>query len=192
MKHPIIRVSFFFGLACALVAFSFFLFLYWQKADALSIGRLAADAFSAFLFVIAAIWYFKKVVRRGSLHFWEGLSVGFLTNLFATIISATGIYLFITLIDPQVLTRHIAEMQGMLIRNKAKYVIIGNGEANFNTLLASVGQTTGKNIFWDEILKKLVVTVLVPIVAMLFRRQPYSLLNPGEPPVRPSVKKKGR
>jgi len=190
MKHPLFKVSFFFGLASAMIAFSFFLFLYWRGADALGMGRLAADAFNAFLFIVAAIWYYKRVVRKGLLHLWEGLSIGFLTNLFATLISSAVIYLFITRIDPQVLNTHIHEMQQMLLRNKVKYEIIGQGKVDFNQLLSTIGKTTATNIFWDEVLKKGGVIILVPVVALLLRRQPYSLMNPGEPPLKPSVKKK--
>ena len=189
IKHPIFKTSFYFGLISAFVAFSFFLFLYWRGADALSISRLAADAFNAFLFIVAAMWYYKRVVRKGLLHLWEGLSIGFLTNLTATLISSTVIYLFITWIDPQVLHTHIHEMQQMLLRNKVKYEIIGQGKVDFNQLVATIGKTTVSNIFWDEVLKKLVVTILVPVVALLLRRQPYSFINPGDQAIKPSIKK---
>lgn len=190
MRQPILKVSFLFGLAGGLVAFSFFLFLYFKGKDALGDAR-AADLFNSFLFVVASIWYFKKVVRRGWLHFWEGLSVGFFTNLVGALVSATLIQVFINQVDTTILPGHLRSLeQNTLIRHKKDYVKLA-GEANFQKQLEETRLTTATDMFWDELLRKVLLIGIFPVLltSAFFRRQSYSLINPGETPIRPPVKK---
>jgi hypothetical protein len=189
MRHPILKVSFLFGLACGVVAFSFFLFLYFKGKDALGDAR-AADLFSSFLFVVASIWYFKKVVRRGWLHFWEGLSVGFLTNLIGALVSATLIQVFITQVDSHVLPKHVQVLEQMMLQHQKDYVELA-GEENFRQQLEQTRLTPPIAMFWDELMRKVLFIGVFPVllISAFFRRQTYSLINPGETPIRPPVKK---
>ena len=175
------KVSLVFGLVCGGIAFSFFLFVYFRAEDALSGGRLLLDAFSTFLFIVAAIWYYRRTRGRGRLHFWEGLTIGFLTNLISALVSAGLVYGFITFIDPAVLPRHLAALEEMLLARKDQYVALA-GEKNFQQQLAETRLTTPGIIFWDEWFKKMLLMLAVPVVTLLLRRQPYSLINPGGPP----------
>ncbi|MES2732178.1 MAG: DUF4199 domain-containing protein [Bacteroidota bacterium] len=181
MKHAILKVAFFFGLVSGGVAFTFFLFLYWKATDPLNNGRLLMDCLSGLLFVIAALLYFRKVIRGGWLHFWEALSIGFLTNLLSALVSAVLILLFITKVDTSVLPTHLHQLEQMLLLRKKEYVILA-GEDNFKRQLEQTRLTTPMDMFWDELGKKGIIGFfLVLFVSILLRRQTYSIINPGGP-----------
>ena len=183
MKNAILKVSLFFGLVCGIVAFLFFLLLNLRGMNALGSAR-NPDFLSALLFMVGALWYFRRMIRGGLLHFWEGLSVGFLTVLVGAVVSASLVNLFITRVDTGVLPRHLGELAQMRVARKEHYLALEKSEANFERMQAQIRQTTPSAMFWDEVLKKVLLVGLAPVLiaSIVFRRQPYSLFNPGGPP----------
>ena len=183
MKNAILKISLSFGLVCGVVAFLFFVFLNSRGMNALGSAR-NPDLLSSLLFTVGAIWYFRRMVRGGLLHFWEGLSVGFLTVLIGAVVSASLVNLFITRVDTGVLPRHLGELERMRIERKEHYLALEKSEANFERMQAQIRETTPSAMFWDEVLKKVLLVGLAPVLiaSVVFRRQPYSLFNPGGPP----------
>jgi hypothetical protein len=196
MKYPILKVSSFFGLLSGVVAFSFFLFLYWKGANPLNNSRLLMDCLSGLIFVIGALLYFRKAVRGGWLHFWEAIAVGLLTNLIAILVSAFLINLFITQVDTRVLPGHLHQLeQTLLLQRKKEDTILAKDPSLkeqvakarlstpvFQQLLKDARLTTPGDMFWDELGKKgMIGFFLVLFVSILLRRQTYSLINPGGP-----------
>ena len=91
-RQQIFRYSITFGLLAGLGCFLFFVAMYFTKSDPLSLRR--PDIGINIILIWAAIWYFKRN-NGGYLHFYEGFSIGFLTNIIAALVSGILVYLFI-------------------------------------------------------------------------------------------------
>lgn len=177
--HPIVKTSFLFGLAGGLVSFSYFLLLYARGADALGNLKMLDLISSSLLFVIVSIWYYRRMVRKGFLHLWEGLAVGFLTNLIGAVLSASCVALFISFVDPAILTSHIAALERLLLDNKAVYVKQG-GEQGYAAQLKNLVTITAGTMFWDELIRKVFLIGIFPvfITSIFLRKQEYSIFTP--------------
>src|SRR5690606_31263490 len=91
-------LSLLFGLIAGVVCFLFFLMLYAGNENPLRERR--PDIGINILFIFLAIWIYKRR-QKGILHFYEGFSVGFLTNIIASFVTGVSIYIFIKWVDPR-------------------------------------------------------------------------------------------
>ncbi len=167
MKSKVISLALFFGGICGLLSFLFFLALYSTQPDPLSLRR--PDLGFNVLFVFLSIWYYRKK-SGGYLQFYEGFSVGFLTNLIAALISAFSIYLFLILIDITPFTTWISEGKKFLIEQKVSMSQIMS-EENFNSQLKAFDNARPHQLIFDELIFKQFAVVAVSLTAMALRRQ---------------------
>lgn len=89
--NPIVRKSLIFGSIAGGVCFLFFLVMYFLNPNPLALRR--PDLGINIIFIGVAIWYYKRE-NGGYLHFYEGFSLGFLTNIIAALLTGVLIFYF--------------------------------------------------------------------------------------------------
>lgn len=169
-NKPLLKIPLMFGAATGVMAFLFFLGLYF--IGVMPLGNKRVLDFGIYLIMlISACWYYRKKVGNGYMHFWEGLTIGYVVNSVGAFVSGWLVYLFITFVDPSVFTAYLAEMQQLLMQGKPE-LVKGIGEAEFQIMVKNVAATHPGELITDEVSKKTVMAVLpILVVSLLFRRQ---------------------
>ena len=169
-NKPLLKIPLVFGAATGVMAFLFFLALYF--IGVMPLGNKRALDFGIYLIMmIAACWYYRKKIGNGYMHLWEGLTACYVVNTVGAFISGWLVYLFITYIDPGVFASYLVEMKQLLVQGKAE-LVKNIGEAEFKIMLKNVADTHPGDLITDELSKKTVMAVLpILIISLLFRRQ---------------------
>lgn len=150
------------GLAC----FLFFLGLYSIEPNPLNLRR--PDIGINIIMIWAAIWYYKRF-NGGILHFYEGFTIGFLTNLIGAIISGLLIFLFIEIVDYKPFETWLIEGKNFLIREKKMIKEILN-EENFERQLASFDTAKSYQLIFDELMFKQLSIIPISLMSLVMRK----------------------
>lgn len=169
-NKPLLKIPLIFGVATGAMAFLFFLALYF--IGVMPLGNKRALDFGIYLIMmVAACWYYRKKVGNGYMHFWEGLTIGYVVNSVGAFVSGWLVYLFMVWVDPSVFVWYLTEMKQLLIEGKPD-LVKSIGEAEFQIMLKNVARTHPGDLITDELSKKTVMAVLpILIISLLFRRQ---------------------
>ena len=170
MKHPILKYSLFFGSLAAACCIAVALIQYYTL-HVCPFGRYKAPAYGInVIFIFVAIWYYR-INRGGFLSFGEGFAIGFLTNIFAAILTGFVLYIFVQFVDNQPITLWIQE--NLITMQRMKEVHIKQfGEESFKQILAQSQQINNSAVFFDEITKKQLCIVAVSLISVILRRHP--------------------
>ncbi|MPR35163.1 DUF4199 domain-containing protein [Salmonirosea aquatica] len=176
-NKPLLKIPLIFGAATGVMAFLFFLGLYLIGVMPLG-NKRTLDIGIYLIMMISACWYYRKKVGHGYMHFWEGLTIGYVVNSVGAFVSGWLVYLFIAWIDPGLFVRYLAEMKQLLMQGKPE-LVKRIGEVEFQAMLKSVSQTKPGELITDELSKKTVLAVLpILIISLLFRRQAPETAHP--------------
>lgn len=169
-NKPLLKIPLQFGAATGIVAFLFFLGLY--SLDVMPLGNKRSMDLGIFIIMMAAAcWYYRKKIGGGYMHFWEALTVCYVVNTVAAFITGWLIYLFITFVDPSVFLVYLEEMKQLLAQGKGE-LVKNIGEADYQVMLNSIGETKPETLITDELSKKTVMAVLpILIISLILRRQ---------------------
>lgn len=167
MKKLIFRFSLIFGGLAGLSCFLFFLAMYWSNSNPLGMRR--PDIGFNIIFILVAIWYFKRY-RGGYLHFYEGFSVGFLTNVIGALVSGILIYLFLELVDMRPYTVWLMEGKKLLLSQKETFGKIMSDES-FREQLLSFDKTRTWQVILDELMFKQLAIIFISLISMVMRKQ---------------------
>jgi hypothetical protein len=170
-KNIYVQVSAVFGLLGAVLILFYFLGFYWLNKNPL----LYMSTFDLVIPVICmalAMFYFRDKKMAGTMHFWEGLIIGFLTNFIATFLSALVIYFLIVFIDTGLLSRHVADLQQLVLQAKEQ-IDTQFGKDAFEQTLQKVAATTGSDVAIDIFIKKFLICLFASgfIAAVLRKNQ---------------------
>jgi hypothetical protein len=173
-NKPILKVSLAFGAVTALLAFCYFLVLYFAKIAPL--GNIRVPDFGLYIIMMAtANWYYRKQFGNGLLHLWEALTICYVVNSIGALLTGWLIYGFVTWIDTSVFTTYLAESQRLILTTRDQ-LVKSLGAAEFQKMLSEVAQTKPSDLVSDEFAKKSVMAVLpIVIISLLFRRQDYGV-----------------
>ena len=167
MRKKILNISLIYGIVTGVVCFLFFLMLYQGTPNPL--GAMRPFIGFNILFIFLAIWIFKKR-QGGFLHFYEGFSIGFLTNIIGALTSGILIFLFVKLIDPAPFDNWIKESLNFLTSQKKELSTFLN-EESYQKQLASFADAKPYQIILDELAYKQFAVVAIMLIAMALRKQ---------------------
>ncbi|MGR3809898.1 DUF4199 domain-containing protein [Jiulongibacter sp. NS-SX5] len=167
MKNKIIKISVIWGLIAGLVCFLFFLSIY--AVDDNPLIKKRPDIGINILFIFLATWIYKKR-RKGYLHFYEGFSIGFLTNLIAALFSGLAIYLFLKFYDIQPYLNWNAYSKQFLLEQKEALDTVLN-EESFNLQLKSFDEIKPYRVILDDLMFKQFAIVAIMLISMALRKQ---------------------
>lgn len=177
IKSKIIRSSLIYGSFAAIICIAVALIQYYGLHKS-PFGRYKVPAFGInIIFIIVATWTYRAN-NLGVLSFTEGFSIGFMTNLFAAIFTATVFFLFIQLIDipygkNQAIMLWVQEnIKGI---EKIKESHIQNfGVKEYESLIAQAKEVPSAfYVFIDEIVKKQICIIAITVISIIFRRHSY-------------------
>ena len=168
-NKAILRYSLFYGSLAAISCLIFFISLYFVNGNPLMFKR--PDIGFNIIFIWFAIWNFRRH-NGGTLHFYEGFSVGFLTNMIAALITGISIYLYLVFIDIQPLSNWIASSKQVLIDQKATFSIILD-ERNYQAQLESLSNAKPYQVILDELMFKQFAIIAITLLTMILRRLEY-------------------
>lgn len=169
-NKPILKIPVIIGLITGLLTFAYFLGLY--ALDVNPLGNIRTPDFGIHIITICyACWYFRKKIGLGWMHLWEGLTIGYVLNMTAAFLTGWLVYLFVTIIDPQIFTDYLNNMEHLLLDGKEK-LVEQIGEEEFGVLLSNVKDTDPSTLISDEISKKFVIGIIpILLISLFFRRQ---------------------
>jgi hypothetical protein len=94
INKPILKLSLIFGVITALLAFSYFLVLYFLKIQPLSKNIRVPDFGLYIIMMATATWYYRQRVGKGLLHLWEALTICYVVNSMGALLTGWLIYGF--------------------------------------------------------------------------------------------------
>lgn len=121
------------------------------------------------LTMVFAVLYLKNGRKNRILHFWEGLSINYAINFSLAIVSASLISIWLQ-VRPEILQEYITwsveflNKMGPQVENQL-------GKEAFQAQITEIQNTSIKDIWWDEFLKKSLLGLLIgPLVAVIMRK----------------------
>jgi Protein of unknown function (DUF4199) len=166
LRKLVVKYALIFGLLAGLGCFLFFLAKYATKGNPLNERR--PDIGINIILIWASIWYFKRN-RGGQLHFYEAFSVGFLTNLVASLFCGLLLFLFIEFYDHTPFITWAAEGKALMLREKETFSRILNDET-FRKQLLSFDKLKPYQIILDDLMFKQLAIVPISLLSMAMRR----------------------
>lgn len=166
-KRQVLTYSLIFGLSAGVLCFLFFLMLYSGNDNPLQSRR--PDIVINILLIFLAIWFFRSR-NNGTLHFYEGFSIGFLTNIIASLFTGSAIYFFVKFVDPSPFQNWISAGKQFLIDQKTSLDKFLN-EESFKLQLESFDNAMPYQIILDDLMFKQFAIVAIMLISMALRRQ---------------------
>lgn len=114
---------------------------------------------------------YKDYRNDGYLHFWQGISVGFIVIFPAVILFSIAFYLVFEL-NPELLEAYKDGARVMLENKKDLYIERFSEEQYFQQLTAVDNETAARllfSTFWKKIIAGFLIT---PVVAIILRKKP--------------------
>ncbi|TAH08256.1 MAG: DUF4199 domain-containing protein [Runella slithyformis] len=175
-NQSLIKVPGVFGAITSILCFFYFLALYAVGITPLG-NKKILDFGIHIIMMVAAVWYYRKYVGHGMLHLWEALSICYVLNTFAAILTGWFIYGFLTYGDPAVFTNYLAEMNQLIVSTKGQ-LIKELGQAEYQKMLADVANIKPADLISDELAKKTVLAIFPALViSLIFRKQDYGVFQ---------------
>lgn len=176
-SHPLLKIPLLAGLTTGVLCFLYFLALYLVGVPALGNIRVL-DYGIHIIVMIGTMWYYRKSIGQGRMHLWEGLTIGYVLNTTAALVTGWLIYLFVTQIDPGVWVEYVANSKKLLLEGK-KQIVDQFGPETFNEQWIKASTMQPGVLLPDELTKKTALGVLpILIISLIFRKQDYSVINP--------------
>ncbi len=174
--HPLLKIPLLAGLTTGILCFLYFLALYALGVPALGNVRVL-DYGIHIIMIVATIWYYRKYIGHGRLHLWEGITIGYVLNTVAALVTSWLIYFFVTQVDAGVFAEYVVNSKKLLLAGK-KQIIDQFGPETFNEQWTKASTMQPGVLLPDELTKKTALAVLpVLIISLLFRKQDYSVLQ---------------
>lgn len=175
-NHPLLKLPLLAGLLTGALCFGYFLALYAIGVPALGNVRVL-DYGIHIIMMVATVWYYRKYIGQGRLHLWEGITIGYVLNTVAALVTGWLVYFFVTQVDPGVFAEYVVNSKKLLLEGK-KQLVDQFGPETFNEQWTKVSTMTPGVLLPDELTKKTALAVLpVLIISLIFRKQDYSVLQ---------------
>lgn len=160
----------------SLICGAFLLLLFWVSYrfgsnPMIDFKHMFFDLIIFILFVLFSCKEFKSYKNGGILHFWQGMTLGFLTYAPATIIFAVGVAIFFW-VDPNLLEDFKVQALQYMEGNKAEF-LNDMSEEQFATQLGTIQTVTTTQMISGGAFKKFMAGFFVtPVVAIILRKKP--------------------
>ncbi len=167
-KRKIFKYSLIFGSLTALACLLFFIANYFINGNPLYLRR--PDLGFNLLFIFLGVWFYKRS-EGGYLHFYEGFSIGFLTNLIAALIVGICLYFFIQLVDNEPFTKLISTSKAQMLSQKEVFLKAKTfTEESFDAQIKSFDNARPSQLILDELMFKQIAIVAIGIISMALRK----------------------
>lgn len=169
--HPLVTVPVKYGLFGGFFSIVLFLILYFLGKNPLVVAGIFDFGLILIpIFIFFSIKEFRDYRNNKELRFWQGMTVGFINYVTIATVSALFIWLFLTLIDEQLLTSYIGDRTALLVENKQQF-IESLGDITYEETLVELENTTAYIIAVDDFLKKVFIGLFLTIIFSVILRR---------------------
>ena len=160
----------------SLICGAFLLLLFWVsyrfgRNPMVDFRHMFFDLIIFVLFVLFSAKEFKSYRNEGILHFWQGMTLGFLTYAPATLIFVVGMAIFFW-IDPNLLEDFKVQAMEYLENNREEF-LNDMSEEQFTTQLDQIKTVTTAQMISGAAFKKFMAGFFVtPVIAIILRKKP--------------------
>ena len=171
-KNNILGTSAFFGLSGGALGFLNFIIAKMMGLNPFPAPTDFPWVISSLLLItsiVAAIYYFRKVLNGSTLHLWQGLFIGFCVWTIFMVVECTGIFVFLSF-NHEYMTAYLNTLVADLVSHKAIY-LKQYKEADFNVFVEQIKQTSVSQMVLDGFIKKSIPAPFVIFIASLALRK---------------------
>ncbi len=167
-----IRNSIRFALGCGImICVLFILARYFESNPFIDINHLFADLFIFALFIYFACKDFKQFRNEGILHFWQGMTIGFVTYALAAVIFLVFLAVHFN-VDETLLADYKVDALSFLEKRSAEY-IEQFGQNQYEEQKVAIEETKVQSLILQATLKKLLAGLFVtPVISIILRKKP--------------------
>lgn len=158
-----------YGAVCGTFLIAAFLIAVFLDSNPfVDIRHLGVDVIIMSLFIYFATVDYKKSINEGVLHFWQGMSIGFIVYLLGSLIFV--VYLSIHFqIGPDLLDTYVLDATRYLEERSAVY-IEKFGEDQYQDQLDAIKMIKPGELTLSSIMKKLIAGLFVtPVISIILR-----------------------
>lgn len=165
--NPLLKTAINYGAMSALASFAVFVALYYKGLNPLGPGSWLG-AWIPIVFICLGTNFYRSHCLNGFISYGQSFKIGFLISLASGFLFALLIYIFVTLIDGNVIEVYKEEMRiGM---EEAKFIF---SRDMYEQGLESIEKLTITTIAYNDFFMKVIGGVLVSLItAAIYRKQP--------------------
>lgn len=171
IANPLIAVPVKYGLVGGILSILVFVIIYLLGNNPLIIfGKFDFSFLLLPIFIAFSLKDFRDYWNDKSMQFWQGMTIGFINYSVIAIISAIFILLFLSFVDPNLLTEYISNRSLLIIEMKDE-MIKTMGQNVYETTYQEVQETTAYVLALDDFLKKIFIGLFLTIIlCVIFRK----------------------
>lgn len=129
------------------------------------------DSIIIAVFIFFAAKEFKTYHNNGVLHFWQGMTIGFIVYSIATVLFCVTIAVLYA-VNHSWLDNYILDATNQLTQHREKFPE-KISESELTKKIGEIKQTTNSLLVADSFLRKLISGLFVsPIISIILRRKP--------------------
>lgn len=137
----------------------------------IDLGHLLFDLLLIGLFVFFAAKDFKTYKNGGVLHFWQGMTIGFIIYILGSVVFF-GAQIFYYTFDVDAVINY-QEAATKFLEERSDLFIEKFGEEAYNVQLAEIGKVTKWDLIKESTYKKLIAGIFItPVISIILRKQP--------------------
>lgn len=162
-----------FSIICGVFLYVLFLLsLRFGTNPFIDLNQLLFDVVIFSLFIFFATKEYKRYQNGGILHFWEGMTVGFLLYAPAITIFIVALYVH-NIFDSSILGDYKQDAMQYLEERKESFLEDMGTQEQYEAQVAAIEAINFHRLVWGAALKKILVGLfLTPIIAILLRKKP--------------------
>jgi hypothetical protein len=171
IKNPIITVPFRYGILAATISIILFIILYFAGKNPLLIPPFLDFRIILYpIILVFAIRDFKENKNEGTLHFWQGMSVGLQAMVISSFLVAVFILIFGSFVEPRFVPEYIRLMTEQ-IKGLNENVVESVGKEAIDKSLELLSTTNIFDLAIDYFIKSLPYGVFLTIIISLILRK---------------------
>ncbi|MDN5200837.1 DUF4199 domain-containing protein [Fulvivirgaceae bacterium BMA10] len=171
LKKTILLTPLKYGAFGGVLSIALFLLLYYIHENPLiAVKKLPFAIILLPLFIFFSIKEFRDHKNNGTLHFWQGLAIGFINYTIIAILSSLFIGIFLTYFDPGLLKDFI-DKSILLIEANKDQTIETFGQETYEQLLLDTKNTTVRVIALDDFWRKIFIGLITSFIISIILRK---------------------
>lgn len=167
--NPYVSIPIKYGLVGGLLSIILFFVLL-----ALGFNPLINGSFFGFFFIPIFIFFalkeFKKHHSEDTLHFWQGMTLGFATYLLLALISAVFIWVYLAFFNHELLISYI-ESRVTLIQDSKEGLVEQLGEETYASSIRNIRLANEFDLALDDFLRKILAGFFITTIISVVMRQ---------------------
>jgi hypothetical protein len=168
-EKPVLRTALLYGAGAGIVCILWVVGLYLAGNNPYGPKRLMA-VFVPPIAVVLGQWRLRRYFKPDGPGLLRSIGTGLLITLFASVVSATGVYTFARSTGPEPIARHLAEMRHLLDQAKPMFLKEKNGRKQYEQAYRNLAYTA-QDLATDDYVRKFLLGLLISIPGGIFLRK---------------------